>query len=265
MCDFGFARPLNASSALTDYVATRWYRAPELLVSSGNYNTPIDVWAIGCIMGELIDGQPLFPGESEIDQLYCIQKVLGPLTPEHKEAFQKNPHFLGLRFPEITKLDTLEKKYMGKISKIGMSFMKSLLCMNPDDRPTALQALQHPYFERFSDDYARPQTSNGLVKIGYQANKLSLYAANKKTPSVTLGTTTKGRKQRSKTRSSMFISEINEMDSRNKEISRNYNEEVKQKYMMFHITEESDQKHRIKSIKKKIKNYDGKVKFNKFT
>jgi serine/threonine protein kinase len=74
ICDFGFARVLNNKGGLTDYVATRWYRAPELLLSN-NYGKEVDIFAIGCILGELTDGEPLFPGESEVDQLYCIQKV----------------------------------------------------------------------------------------------------------------------------------------------------------------------------------------------
>jgi cyclin-dependent kinase-like len=78
LCDFGFARTITSrgGQVLTDYVATRWYRSPELLLGCTDYGKPVDMWAIGCIMGELIDGQPLFPGESEIDQLYVIQKVL---------------------------------------------------------------------------------------------------------------------------------------------------------------------------------------------
>lgn len=64
---------------MTDYVATRWYRSPELLLNM-DYCKPVDIWAVGCIFGELIDGQPLFPGENEIDQLYKIQSVLGQLT-----------------------------------------------------------------------------------------------------------------------------------------------------------------------------------------
>lgn len=70
LCDFGFARMANQrGQPFTDYVATRWYRAPELLLGSPNYGKPVDIWAIGCIMGEITDGNPLFPGESEIDQL----------------------------------------------------------------------------------------------------------------------------------------------------------------------------------------------------
>ncbi len=76
LCDFGFARAIPVKQGnMTDYVATRWYRAPELLLGANNYGMEVDYWAIGCIMGELIYRQPRFPGESEIDQLYVIQKV----------------------------------------------------------------------------------------------------------------------------------------------------------------------------------------------
>ncbi|OMJ72142.1 hypothetical protein SteCoe_29479 [Stentor coeruleus] len=268
LCDFGFARQLTTQITMTDYVATRWYRAPELLVGC-NYNTPVDIWAIGCIMGELIDGQPLFPGESEIDQLYCIQKIMGPLIPEHKEAFMKNPHFLGLRFPEITKFETLEKRYLGKIGKIGLSFIKSLLAMNPDDRPTASQALNHPYFDIFKDDITRPMTSSGMNKITYGGNK-AIIPVGKKLSGIGSGNSvikSDNVDQRSKTRSSMFVSEINEMeqqgyrkDIQNKQVV----EENKQKFPMFHITEESESKMRIKALKKKIKVYDTNKFPNKF-
>jgi len=74
LCDFGFAKKIPQSmnnQQMTDYVATRWYRGPELLLSD-NYSKEVDIWAIGCIMGEMTDGEPLFPGESEIDQLFEI-------------------------------------------------------------------------------------------------------------------------------------------------------------------------------------------------
>lgn len=67
------------------------YRAPELLLGSTEYGPSVDMWAIGCIMGEISDGQPIFPGDSEIDQLYIIQRVMGPLTNEHQEMFMTNP------------------------------------------------------------------------------------------------------------------------------------------------------------------------------
>ena len=96
LCDFGFAcsQP-DEGEALTDYVATRWYRAPELLLGSNHYCNKVDVWAVGCIMGELSSGEPAFPGESEIDQLYVIQKSLGGLTPAQNRLFLQNPRFAG--------------------------------------------------------------------------------------------------------------------------------------------------------------------------
>ena len=149
LCDFGFARSLplaNSKEIMTDYVATRWYRAPELLLSQF-YNKPVDMWSIACIMAELIDGQPLFPGESEIDQLALIQRIIDPLTPEQKEAYNHHARFKGLKFKETKKVDSLDKRYLGKISKRGMAFMKAILKMDPKERLSSLQALEHPYFE----------------------------------------------------------------------------------------------------------------------
>jgi len=72
---------------------------PPLLNVCGSapYGKAVDMWSVGCILGELSDGQPLFPGESEIDQLFTIQKVLGPLPPEQMKLFYNNPRFHGLR------------------------------------------------------------------------------------------------------------------------------------------------------------------------
>ena len=67
---------------MTDYVATRWYRPPELLLGSDNYGKDVDMWAVGCIMGEMITGEPVFPGESDVDQLYITQCALGALTDD---------------------------------------------------------------------------------------------------------------------------------------------------------------------------------------
>ena len=68
-----------------------------LCCSSAPYGTAVDVWSIGCILGELSDGQPLFPGESEIDQLFTIQKVLGALPPDQMKLFYQNARFKGLK------------------------------------------------------------------------------------------------------------------------------------------------------------------------
>lgn len=93
LCDFGFARMLSPGENYTDYVATRWYRAPELLVGDTQYGTPVDVWAIGCVFAELIKGEALWPGRSDVDQLYLIRRTLGDLLPRHLAIFNSNDFF----------------------------------------------------------------------------------------------------------------------------------------------------------------------------
>ena len=148
LCDFGFARTMpSRDTALTDYVATRWYRAPEILVGIVRYGKEVDVWAIACIAGEISDGQPLFPGQSELDQLHLIQKLLGPLTPEQLLVFQRNDRFQGLRFPAVPKPEGLDIRYLGKAGKRAIAFMKAILVMEPKLRLTAEAACTHPWFD----------------------------------------------------------------------------------------------------------------------
>ena len=80
LCDFGFARTKSAHvmAQYTDYVSTRWYRSPELLVGDAQYDEGVDIWSIGCIFAEIYNGLPLFPGESDLDTLHLIMDVLGP-------------------------------------------------------------------------------------------------------------------------------------------------------------------------------------------
>ena len=149
LCDFGFARLISGNSEkLTDYVATRWYRAPELLISQGEYGPEVDYWAIGCIMGELVDGNPLFPGENELDQIHCIQKVLGNLTEQQQETFYSNPIYQGKNLLNITKPETLERKYFGKLNKQAINFLKGLLELEPKKRLNENNIFQHPYFAK---------------------------------------------------------------------------------------------------------------------
>ena len=150
LCDFGFARLISGSSKerLTDYVATRWYRAPELLLTQGEYGPEVDYWAIGCIMGELVDGNPLFPGENEIDQLHCIQKVVGNFTDEQVYMFYANPIYSGKDLLEVDKPETLEWRYLGKLPKNAISFMKGLLELDPKKRLNGVTVFQHPYLAK---------------------------------------------------------------------------------------------------------------------
>lgn len=130
---------------MTDYVATRWYRSPELILTS-DYNLPVDIWAVGCIMGELIDGQPMFPGDDTLDQIYQIMKVLGSFDERLIRLFYENPNFKNLKFPEVVHFQTLENRYKKKIDKVGLDLLAQLLSIDEKTRPTAEQALGHPFF-----------------------------------------------------------------------------------------------------------------------
>ena len=120
-------------------MATRWYRSPELLLVSDDlpYGKEVDIWAIGCIMGELMDGQPLFPGDSEVDQLFVIQKVLGPLPDFLYDEFCRNTRYQGLKFPEISHPETIEDRYAAVMNDVEIDLMKKLLHMDPYQRYTA--------------------------------------------------------------------------------------------------------------------------------
>ena len=161
LCDFGFARKIKQNikntknskiELLTDYVATRWYRSPELLISNGKYNFEVDYWAAGCIMGELIDGNPIFPGENEIDQLHCIQKVLGNFPQEYIDLFYNNPIYSQFHLIDVKKPEGLEKKYFGKLSKDGILFLKGLLELDPKKRLGDDNVLEHSYFKDFNKE-----------------------------------------------------------------------------------------------------------------
>uniref|UniRef100_H2ZSK2 Cyclin-dependent kinase-like 2 n=1 Tax=Latimeria chalumnae TaxID=7897 RepID=H2ZSK2_LATCH len=158
LCDFGFARTLAAPGEVyTDYVATRWYRAPELLVGDTKYGKAVDVWAVGCLITEMLTGEPLFPGDSDIDQLYHIMKCFGNLTPRHEELYYKNPLFSGVRLPDIREVEPLERRFP-KLSPLMLDLIKKCLQTDPDKRHSCVELLKHDVFtkdgfaERFTQE-----------------------------------------------------------------------------------------------------------------
>nr|XP_003932032.1 cyclin-dependent kinase-like 2 [Saimiri boliviensis boliviensis]XP_010340910.1 cyclin-dependent kinase-like 2 [Saimiri boliviensis boliviensis] len=172
LCDFGFARTLEApGEAYTDYVATRWYRAPELLVGDVKYGKAVDVWAIGCLVTEMFMGEPLFPGDSDIDQLYHIMMCLGNLIPRHQELFYKNPVFAGVRLPEIKERVPLERRYP-KLSEVVIDLAKKCLHIDPDKRPFCAELLYHDFFQM--DGFAERFSQELQLKVQKDAKNISL-------------------------------------------------------------------------------------------
>jgi serine/threonine protein kinase len=145
LSDFGIAREIRARHPCTEYVSTRWYRSPEMLLHSSAYSTPVDMWAVGCVLAELCLMRPLFTGESEIDQLSQICSILGtPGFTEWPDAFRLAAQ-LGFTLP------VFEKKQIKDVLPSWASFelvslLSELLRFDPGRRLTAEQALNHPFF-----------------------------------------------------------------------------------------------------------------------
>uniref|UniRef100_A0A0D9RIX0 cyclin-dependent kinase n=1 Tax=Chlorocebus sabaeus TaxID=60711 RepID=A0A0D9RIX0_CHLSB len=170
ICDFGFARILSIpGDTYTDYVATRWYRAPELLVGDTQYGSSVDIWAAGCVFAELLTGQPLWPGKSDVDQLYLIIRTLGKLIPRHQSIFKSNRFFHGISIPEPEDMETLEEKF-SDAHPVALNFMKGCLKMNPDDRSTCSQLLESSYFDSFHEDQSKRKARNEPFKKTLKLN-----------------------------------------------------------------------------------------------
>ncbi|NXA46940.1 MAK kinase, partial [Nothocercus julius] len=145
IADFGLARELRSQPPYTDYVSTRWYRAPEVLLRSSVYSSPIDIWAVGSIMAELYTLRPLFPGTSEVDEIFKICQVLG--TPK-KSDWPEGYHLasaMNFRFPQCVPINL--KTLIPNASSEAIQLMSDMLNWNPKKRPTASQALKYPYFQ----------------------------------------------------------------------------------------------------------------------
>lgn len=127
----------------------------------GSYGKAVDIWSIGCILGELCDGQPVFPGESEIDQLYVIQKMIGPLPPEQMHLFNLNPRFRGLKFPSEIKPCTLRQKYQQSLQADLLEFLEATLRLEARKRLTIDQCADHHAFQRFRGDSTEKENSKG--------------------------------------------------------------------------------------------------------
>ncbi|KAM3928854.1 serine/threonine-protein kinase MAK isoform 2-T2 [Leptodactylus fuscus] len=145
IADFGLVRELRSQPPYTDYVSTRWYRAPEVLLRSLVYSSPIDIWAVGSIMAELYTLRPLFPGTSEVDEIFKICQVLGtPKKSDWPEGLQLAAT-MNFRFPQCVPINL--KTLIPNASEEALTLMRDMLQWDPKKRPTASQALRYPYFQ----------------------------------------------------------------------------------------------------------------------
>lgn len=149
LCDFGSAKILEKNQSSIAYICSRYYRAPELIFGATEYNNQIDVWSIGLVIGELIYGQPIFPGNSPSDQLVEIIKVLG--TPNKEQIFHMNPQYKEHKFPNIQPYPW-EKVFKYKVvNKEFIDLISKLILYEPNKRLKPMKALCHPFFDELRD------------------------------------------------------------------------------------------------------------------
>jgi len=144
IADFGLARAFGIPVRVyTHEVVTLWYRAPEILLGSSKYSCPIDIWSVGTIFAEMVNHRPLFQGDSEIDQLFRIFRILRMPTEEIWPGVTQLPDFKAT-FPSW-QTENL-KSSMKTIEPAGLDLIREMLIYDPSKRISAKKALLHPYF-----------------------------------------------------------------------------------------------------------------------
>jgi len=156
ICDFGLGRSAIVLPELTEYVTTRWYRAPEVLLCSDTYSYAIDVWAAGCILYEMLTRRPLFPGKEYLNQLNLILDRLGTPTDEEIQNIRNNKardYITNLqKRPRIPFVQTLPQD----INPLAIDLLEKMLVFDTSSRITVNDALRHPYLSRLHDAEDEP-------------------------------------------------------------------------------------------------------------
>jgi len=162
LCDFGSAKILVQGEPNVSYICSRYYRAPELIFGATNYTTNIDIWSTGCVMAELMLGQPLFPGESGIDQLVEIIKVLG--TPSREQIRTMNPNYMEHKFPQI-KPHPFSKVFRPRTPPEAIDLVSKLLEYTPEARLSAVEAMAHPFFDELRQEGMRMPNGKDFPRL----------------------------------------------------------------------------------------------------
>ncbi|KAG0680707.1 regulator of ime2 [Pichia californica] len=148
LCDFGSAKILKPSEPNVSYICSRYYRAPELIFGARNYTSKIDIWSAGCVIAEMVLGQPLFPGQSGIDQLVEIIKLLG--TPSKDEIKSMNPNYMEHKFPSVRPIPLI--KIFPTVEPEMVNLFIKIFSYSPTNRISAVEAMIEPYFDLFREE-----------------------------------------------------------------------------------------------------------------
>ncbi|KAF9072335.1 putative MAP kinase [Rhodocollybia butyracea] len=181
VCDFGLARSLKAGlekekgAEMTEYVATRWYRAPEIMLSFKLYTKAIDIWAVGCILAELISGRPLFPGRDYSHQLDLILDVIGTPSLDEFHAITSRRSREYIRALPIKKPKSFVSLFP-HASADAIDFLNRTLSFDPKKRMSVEEALHHPYVAAYhdaEDEPAAPPLDSSYFQFEEHKEKLS--------------------------------------------------------------------------------------------
>lgn len=188
ICDFGLARiddrqngqttssPETKISMMTEYVATRWYRAPEIMLTASKYTTAIDIWSVGCILAELLLSAPLFPGKDYRHQLTLIFEVLGsPIGDDYKsiKSRRAREYIRSLPFYKKKPLENVVKS----ASPLALDLLSKMLTFDPEKRITVVEALKHPYLATYhvpKDEPDAPPIPKEFFDFDNVKNELSV-------------------------------------------------------------------------------------------
>ncbi|KAJ3888777.1 putative MAP kinase [Lentinula edodes] len=168
VCDFGLARSMSTcgvigkgpgyespANAMTEYVATRWYRAPENMLSNASYTKAIDIWAVGCILAELLSGRPLFPGRDYSHQLDLILDIIGTPTMDEFASISSRRAREYVRALPIKRAKSFRALFPTASSN-AIDFLNKTLTFDPKKRMTVEEALEHPYLAVYHDPNEEP-------------------------------------------------------------------------------------------------------------
>jgi len=159
ICDFGLARVADPdhdhTGFLTEYVATRWYRAPEIMLNSRGYTKSIDIWSVGCILSEMLSNRPIFPGRHYLDQLNHILGILGSPSNDDLNSIINEKARRYLRSLSFKPKVPWTRLYPNAHPQ-ALDLLERMLTFNPNNRITVEDALAHPYLEQYYDPNDEP-------------------------------------------------------------------------------------------------------------
>lgn len=178
ICDFGSAKRLEPNQPSISYICSRFYRAPELILGSTQYTTQVDIWGLGCVIGEMLIGRAIFQGQDPLLQLREIAKLLGP--PDKKFIFFSNPRYTGpLYSTPLFNGTSLERfqKYFGHAGPDGIDLLMKVLKYEPELRFSPRRIMAHPFFDDLRNEkyfFPREQTQPVLLPELFNFNEFEL-------------------------------------------------------------------------------------------